>query len=155
MLPPIVESDAWCPHTSPMLRGAEVLQQSLIALIQIAQGIVDDLPVHQIFRMENRQPRHTLERRSRHIIILARCPHTDIRIRVIRIDHRVRIRPIAMIRTPHLRTVLGRGRPCQRQAQKGGVKCLFRHLRYFFRSGISSQRASASRPATTVAPWML
>jgi hypothetical protein len=54
IVPTIVVADTWSPHASAMLRGAEMLQQRLIALIQIPKGVVDDLPVHQILRVEDR-----------------------------------------------------------------------------------------------------
>ena len=69
--------------------------------------------------MQDGQTGHTLERRGRQIIILPAGTHADVRIRIVRIDHRVLIRAVTVIRRPHLRNKLGmshhRDDPCQKQ----------------------------------------
>jgi hypothetical protein len=84
-----------------MLGRAEVFQQRLIALIKVSKGIVDNLPVHQVLRVEDGEARHTLKRRSGHIIIFATGTHTDVWIRVVCINHRVRVGTIAIIWAPY------------------------------------------------------
>ena len=84
-----------------MLGLAEMFEELTVSLIEVPQGVVDDLPVHEILGMQDGQTRHALERRSRHIIILPTGTHTDIRVAIISVDHRVGIGAVAIIRAPH------------------------------------------------------
>ena len=63
-----------------MLYGAEVLQQFTVALIEVLQRITHYLPVHQVFGVQDRKAWRTLERRGRHVIVLTRRTHTDVRV---------------------------------------------------------------------------
>ena len=89
-----------------MAGGAEMLLQGLVALVEITQGVVDDLPVYQVFGVEDGKAGGTLERRGRHVIVLARGPDTDIGIGIVGIDHGIGVSAVAIVGTPHLRHIL-------------------------------------------------
>ena len=81
-------------------------QELLMPLIEILQGIAHNLPIHQVLRVEDGQSRRTMETRGRHIIILPAGAYAHVGVGVVSIDYRIGICPVAIIGTPHLRTVL-------------------------------------------------
>ena len=113
VVPPLMIADAGCPHASAMLGRAEMMEQRIVALIEILQGIAHDFPVDQVLRVQDRQSRGALERGSRHVIILARGSYADIRVGVIGINHWVGVGAIAIVGRPHLRLVLCTGCECR------------------------------------------
>ena len=78
---------------------AAVHRLVIIVKRQLVNDIIDDLPVHQILRMQKRYCGGVAEAGSDHKIILS---HTNgIRVRVIRIQDRVGISAVALIGDPH------------------------------------------------------
>ena len=72
--------------------------------LQFLQGIIDDTPIHQIFRMENRQSRRTAETGSGHIEIVT--DRTNVRVGIIGVQHRIPVSSVALIRHPHFGHIL-------------------------------------------------
>ena len=89
--PAIVITDGRCPDTVRMLH---LRPEIIFRGIPTRSGIVRQRcayqrPIHQIPRMQDRQSRKTVERGSRHIIILPHPAH--VRIAVIRVQDRIKI----------------------------------------------------------------
>ena len=97
----LIIADAWCPNAVSMLGLVISLQRR-----QCLDGIVHNLPIHQILRMENGQAGNAIERGSRQIEVFARSSHAHIRVAIVGIDDGIRKGAVAIVRAPHLRFVL-------------------------------------------------
>ena len=89
--PASVVADRRCPDRIPVLHACVeiILRRLPIGPRIIRQRIIDQLPVHQVRGAKNRQPRETVERRSRHIEHPARL--ADIRVGIVRMDYGIGI----------------------------------------------------------------
>ena len=86
-------TDGRCPGTTAVYRLVIIVKGKLV------NDVIDDLPVHQILRMQQRHCRGVTEAGSDHKIILS---HTNgIRVRIIGIQDRVGIGAVALISDPH------------------------------------------------------
>ena len=92
IIPTVVETDCRSPHAIAVRCGIE------IRVVHARQRIIDEFPVNKVGRMQHGQTGHTIERRSRHPIIVARAD--DIGVGIIGKDDRVLILSIAEIRRP-------------------------------------------------------
>ena len=89
----LMVTDGGSPGTAAVHRLVVIFKGKLI------HDVIDDLPVHQILRMQQRHCGGVTEAGSDHKIILS---HTNgIRVRVIRIQDRVGIGAVALIGDPH------------------------------------------------------
>ena len=89
----LMVADGGSPGTAAVHRLVIIIKGKLI------HDVIDDLPVHQILRMQQRHCGGVTEAGSDHKIIFS---HTNgIRVRVIRIQDRVGISAVALIGDPH------------------------------------------------------
>ena len=89
--PAVMIADGRRPDAVSMLHAAMEIRIRPVPIGPriIAQRRTGQLPVDQIAGMQDRQPRKTVERRGRHIVVL---PHpADIRVAVIRVQHGIGI----------------------------------------------------------------
>ena len=85
-----------CPYALAVLRLVEQLLRLLLL-----QGMTYNRPVHQVLGMEHGQSRNAVERRGCQVVVVAH--RNGIRVTVVGIEHRIGIRAVAIVRTPHLR----------------------------------------------------
>ena len=79
-------SNTWRPNTFTMLWFIKKAYGNTIKT-QIFQGIIYNFPINQIFGMQDRQTRNTVETGSCHIIIVPNSNY--VRIRIICIQNRI------------------------------------------------------------------
>ena len=106
VIPSVMIADRRRPHPVAVTWCAKMLHHLFVAFIEFGQRITDDFPVDQIFRVEDRQSWHTLERGCCEVIVITGSPDTHIRVAVVCIDDWVGVGAVAIVGTPHLRFVL-------------------------------------------------
>ena len=97
----LIITDRRCPHPIAMLRDVITLQRR-----QRLNGIIDNLPIDQVLGVQDRQPWDAVERGGGQVKILTTGSHTDIRVRVVGINHGVGKCTVTIVRRPHLRLIL-------------------------------------------------
>ena len=96
----VVMADGWSPHTLAVSGFVKYLLGFLFL-----QGMTDDGPIHQVLGVQDGQSGDAVERRGRQIIVLTNGTH--VWVTVVGIKHRIGVRTVTIVRTPHLRRATG------------------------------------------------
>src|SRR5690554_240009 len=90
---PFVVTKGGCPYAIPVLGFGIMFKRVLTR-----QGMANQLPVYQVFGMQNGQTRRNIKAGGRHVKIVAHPYH--IRVGVVGIQNRVYIGAVALVRNP-------------------------------------------------------